>query len=58
MTKRLRQSADTVEALARFPEETKKFIAIFNYSELNSQHKSNPDWKDATKNYSPETKNS
>ena len=25
----------------RFPEETKKIITIFNYSNLNTQHKSN-----------------
>ena len=42
----------------RFPEETKKIITIFNYSNLNTQHKSNRNKKKTTKNYSPETKNS
>ena len=42
----------------QIPEETKIFFTIFNYSKLNTQHKSNPNWKNTTKNYSPETKNS
>ena len=51
------EKASTTETLVRFPEKTKKFITIFNYSKLNTQHKSNPNWKDTTK-HSPETKNS
>ena len=58
IAERLGQKAATAEGLVRFPKETKKFITIFNYSKLNTQHKSTPNWKDTAKNYSPEKKNS
>ena len=58
VAERLRQRDTTAQALVRFPEESKKFITIFNYSKVNTEPKSNPNSKNTTKNYSPDTKNS